>query len=225
MASDAAPRLRGLYAITPELRDTDELVARVEASLRGGARVVQYRAKALAAGAMLEQARRLAKACAARGVPLVVNDSIELALACGAAGVHLGRDDPDPAAARRAFPRGLVGISCYDDIGRARDAAAAGADYVAVGSLFASGTKPAAVRAGLDLIGRARAASHLPVVAIGGITADNAPLAIGAGADMVAVIAAVFEADDVERAARAIAELFGEPLPGAPDVRAQPRTV
>lgn len=217
--------LRGLYAVTPESADPEDLAARVEASLRGGARLVQYRAKGLGRDAALARARRLAAACAAHGVPLIVNDSVELALAAGAAGVHLGRDDASPAAARRAMPRGIIGVSCYDDPGRARQAALEGADYVAVGSVFASATKPGAVRAALELIARAREASGLPVAAIGGITAANAGQAIAAGADMVAVISAIFAAADVERAARDIARLFNDLPQGEQDVRAQPRTV
>ena len=208
MASDRRRLLRGLYAITPELDDADLLAERVAAALAGGAAAVQYRAKAIDPARALEQARRLAALCRGYRVPFIVNDSVELALACGADGVHVGRDDADPRAARAALPAGLVGVSCYADPARARAAAAAGADYVAVGSVFPSPTKPGAVRAPLDLVGRMRDDSGLPVVAIGGITAANAGAAIAAGADMVAVISAVFDAPDVTAAARAIARLF-----------------
>jgi len=215
-------RLRGLYAITPEEEDTEVLVGKVAASLDGGAAMVQYRAKALPEPARLAQAKGLAALCRARGVPLVVNDDVELALAAGADGVHLGRDDGDMLRARAAMRRGLVGISCYDQPERARIAARSGADYVAIGSVFASATKPAAVRAPLALIDEARRAGGLPVVAIGGITAANARLAVEAGADMVAVISAVFDAADIEGAARAIARAFE---PGDRNVRSQPRAV
>ena len=225
MRNDAARRLRGLYAVTPGMPDTDALVERVEACLRGGARLVQYRAKGAPRALALAQACRLVEACGRHGVPLIVNDSIELALAAGAAGVHVGRDDDSAADARKAFPRGLVGVSCYGDVERARAAGLARADYIGVGSMFPSPTKPGAVRAPLELIARAREASGLPVAAIGGITAHNAPDLIGAGADMVAVISAVFDAPDVERAARDIARLFNEGPHGAQDARAQPRVV
>jgi thiamine-phosphate pyrophosphorylase len=223
MASEPARLPRGLYAITPEMADTALLGTRVEACLAGGAALLQYRAKNASPALALEQARRLAGICRARGVPFVVNDSIDLALACGADGVHVGREDADARAARRALPHGIVGVSCYADAAGASAAAAAGADYVAIGSVFASPTKPAAVRAPLDLIGKARAASGLPVVAIGGITLANAPQAIAAGADMVAVISAVFDAPDIAAAARAFAHLYAEPLPGSRDARAQPQ--
>jgi thiamine-phosphate pyrophosphorylase len=216
MASKPGVRLlRGLYAITPELADTEVLVARVAASLDGGAAMLQYRAKGAPRDLALVQARRLAALCRERGVPFIVNDWLELALAVKADGVHLGRDDFDVGAARAALPHGIVGVSCYADARRARSAAAAGADYIAIGSVFASSTKPAAVRAPLERLAEAKAVSALPVVAIGGITADNARQAIDAGADMVAVIAAVFDAKDVRAASAAFARLFCDVPAGA----------
>jgi thiamine-phosphate pyrophosphorylase len=208
MASDRRRLLRGLYAITPEIHDTDLLAERVSAALAGGAAAVQYRAKSIEPALALAQARRLAALCREHRVPFIVNDSVELALASGADGVHVGRDDGDARAVRASFPSALLGVSCYADVARARAAAAAGADYVAVGSVFPSQTKPGAVRAPLDLIGRMRDDSGLPVVAIGGVTPANAGAAIAAGADMVAVISAVFDAPDVTSAARAFAQLF-----------------
>jgi thiamine-phosphate pyrophosphorylase len=117
-----------------------------------------------------------------------------------------------------------VGVSCYDELGRVRDATSAGADYVAIGSVFPSSTKPGAVHAPLALLATAKSMTPLPVVAIGGITAANAAQAIGAGADMVAVLSAVFGARDVETAARAIARLF-DATHGGNGVRTQPRSV
>ncbi|MGZ5031602.1 MAG: thiamine phosphate synthase [Usitatibacter sp.] len=207
--------MRGLYAITPELADTEALAAKVAASLAGGAAMLQYRAKGASQSLALAQARRLADLCRERGVPFIVNDRVDLALAVRADGVHLGRDDIDVAAARAAFPHGIVGVSCYADPQRARAAAAAGADYVAIGSVFASSTKPGAARAPLERLAEAKALSALPVVAIGGITADNAREAIDAGADMVAVIAAIFDAKDVRAASGAFARLFVDVSQGA----------
>src|SRR5207237_5533052 len=124
-------------AITPEMADGDRLAAAVAEALAGGAALVQYRAKTLAPAVALEQARRLAALCRAGGVPFIVNDSVELALACGADGVHVGRDDAGLASARAALPRGIVGVSCYANPSAARSAAEGGADYVAIGSVFA----------------------------------------------------------------------------------------
>ncbi|QJR13252.1 thiamine phosphate synthase [Usitatibacter palustris] len=211
-----APALRGLYAITPETPDTARLANLVDEALAGGATLVQYRAKSLAPGPALDQAHALRERCAGRGL-FIVNDSLELALAVNADGVHLGRDDGDVARTREALPGRLVGVSCYDDPERARAAALAGADYVAIGSCFGSSTKPQAVRAPLERIAQARDASGLPVVAIGGITLHNAPLAIAAGADMVAVISALFDAPDVRGMARDFAALFAHtPEPHGP---------
>jgi thiamine-phosphate pyrophosphorylase len=221
----AGAPLRGLYAITPEAKDTDWLVARVEQCLAGGAALVQYRAKKAASHVALEQARRLVALCHAARVPLIVNDSLELAIAAGADGVHLGRDDIDAASARAALPGGLIGVSCYDDPAAAARAARAGADYVAIGSVFASATKPGANRATLENLAAAKRISGLPVAAIGGITLGNATRALEAGADMLAVIAALFAAADVRAAARAFANLFEGEASGAHDVRAQPRAL
>jgi len=220
MASEARRRLRGLYAITPESADTEALAERVAACLDGGAALVQYRAKNAHAALAAKQARLLAALCRARSVPLIVNDSVELALAAGADGVHLGRDDVSVREARARLPGLLIGVSCYADEERLRCAAADGADYVAVGSVFASSTKPGATRAPLELLARARALSGLPVAAIGGITPQNAPQAVAAGADMLAVISALFDAPDIRAATRAFSELFGDT-----NVRAQQEAV
>jgi thiamine-phosphate pyrophosphorylase len=221
----AAATLRGLYAVTPEMADTGRLAARVAAAVAGGAALVQYRAKQASAARAREQAGALVEVCRAAGVPLIVNDSVELAIATGAHGVHLGRGDGDVRAARERMPRGIIGVSCYAEVERAAAAAAEGADYVAIGSVFASSTKPGAVHAPLGLLAAARSASLLPVVAIGGIDAGNAGQAIEAGADMVAVISALFDSHDTTAAARAIARLFDAPHTGNRDVRTQPQTL
>ncbi len=222
MASER--RLRGLYAVTPETEDTEDLVRRAEACLAGGAALLQYRAKGIAPTLALEQARRLRDACRATGALFIVNDSVDLALATGADGVHVGREDEDVRAARERLHGAILGVTCYDQLERARAARAAGADYVAVGSVFPSPTKPGAVLAPLKLIAQAREASGLPVCAIGGITLQNAPKVVTAGADMLAVISAVFDAPDVRSAAAAFAALYPQDK-DPKDVRAQPRTV
>ena len=202
-------RITGLYAVTPDLADTDELCNKVEQALRGGARALQYRNKTAADVLRLEQAAALQSLCSRYGVPLIINDHCALAQQVGAAGVHLGGEDGPLAAARhRIGPQTLLGASCYDRLPLAEAAVAAGADHVAFGSFFASAVKPGAVRPPLDLLTRARAVLKVPVIAIGGITADNAPSLIKAGADAVAVISAVFAAEDIEAAARRFQSLF-----------------
>ena len=203
--------LRGMYAVTPDLPDTTELLRRVGQALPGGVQLLQYRNKPAAAALRREQAGALLALCRAQGVPLVINDDLQLALEIGADGAHLGREDGDLATARAALgPGKLLGISCYDDIGRAREAKRVGADYVAFGSFFASPTKPAAVRAPLTLLGAAKAGLGLPVCAIGGITLQNAPQLIAAGADLLAVITDLFEAPDIRARAAAYTSLFSE---------------
>lgn len=216
--------LHGLYAITPQTADTESLVARTRLCLDGGARLVQYRAKTLDPALALEQARRLAAQCRAAGALFIVNDSVDLALAIGADGVHLGRDDADPRHARSILPRAVIGVSCYAEPERARAAAAAGADYVAIGSMFPSSTKRSAARAPVEAIRLARQAGGLPVAAIGGISPSNAAGIVQAGADMVAVISALYDAPDVRGAAHLISRLF-ETNEGHPDVRAQSSAV
>jgi thiamine-phosphate pyrophosphorylase len=206
MKQTPTPPLRGLYAISDGPRP--DLLDACAAALDGGAAVLQYRDKTADAARRLAEARALAALCAGRGVPLIVNDDVELALAAGAAGVHLGEHDPGLAEARaRLGARAIIGVSCYDSLERARHFAAAGADYLAFGAFFPSPTKPQARRATPHLLAEARALG-LPLVAIGGITADNAPGLIAAGADAVAVISALFGAADVRAAARRFAALF-----------------
>jgi len=194
----------GLYLVTPDWPDTDALVAAVAALLPSRPALVQYRNK-LASGALKrEQALRLLAVCRAAGVPLVINDDLVLALDIGADGAHLGRDDGDPALARQQLGAGrILGVSCYNEWPRAVAGAAAGVDYLAFGAMYPSPTKPAAARAPLDLLTRAKCEFGLPVAAIGGITLENAPPLINAGADLLAVISDVFSAPDP--AARAVA--------------------
>jgi thiamine-phosphate pyrophosphorylase len=200
---------RGLYAVTPDETDTEALVARVRAAIIGGAAAVQYRNKTATPQQRRIQASTLAEVCRAAQVPFVVNDDLAITLAVGADGVHLGREDGDlPDARVRLGAQRLLGVSCYADFGRAQAAAAAGADYVAFGAAFPSSTKPDAVRAPLALYTRAKQSLAIPVVAIGGITLENAPEVIAAGADAVAVISALFEAPDIAARARAFRRLF-----------------
>lgn len=209
-AKASSDQVRGLYAITPDESDTAGLVGKVRQALAGGARIVQYRNKAADGELRRSQGAALLELCRAERVPMIINDDVELALALGADGVHLGREDGDLAAARARLGAGrLLGASCYDRLDLAESARAAGADYVAFGSAFPSETKPGAPRAPLSLYLEARVRLGLPIVAIGGITRGNAGVLIAAGADAVAVISDLFVAPDIERRAREFASLFG----------------
>jgi len=201
--------IRGLYAVTPDLDDTGLLLARVEAVIAGGARLLQYRNKVAGPDLRLAQARALAALCRRCGVPLIVNDHLELALAVEADGLHIGGEDGSVADARRRLgPSRLLGVSCYRRIENALEAGRQGADHVAFGGFFPSRVKPGNTRAPLSLLGDAKRQQPLPVVAIGGITPENAPDLIAAGADSVAVITALFDAPDIEARARRFAALF-----------------
>lgn len=198
----------GVYALTPECADTPRLLHMVEAALKGGAAAVQYREKSGDVALRHEQASELLPLCRQYRVPLIINDDLRLADLTGADGVHLGREDAGLREARIILgPRRILGVSCYQSLDLARQAQADGADYVAFGSFYASPTKPQALRAPLALLLDA-AGLKLPVVAIGGITLDNAAELIEAGADSVAVISALFDAPDIEAAARALNRLF-----------------
>lgn len=205
-------RISGLYAVTPDGADTPALLAGVEAALSGGARLLQYRNKSADAALRLTQGRALLALCREYQVPLIVNDHLELALALDAQGLHVGGEDAPVAEARSRLGRDkILGVSCYGRIEDARAAAGAGATYVAFGGFFPSKVKPGAARTPVSLLGEARHAVKLPVVAIGGITLDNAPQLISAGADGVAVISALFEAADIRATAQRFANLFKQP--------------
>ena len=203
--------LAGLYAVTPDQADTARLVRGVEAALAGGARAIQYRNKVADPALAHAQAAAIARVAAAHGGLFIVNDDPALAAAVDADGVHLGEDDGAIAEAReRIGPERVIGVSCYNRFELAEAAVAAGADYVAFGSFYASNVKPGARRADISLLARAGSLG-VPVVAIGGITAQNAHELFAAGASAVAVISAVFdhaEPRDIERAARAIDAVF-----------------
>jgi thiamine-phosphate pyrophosphorylase len=199
----------GLYAITPETADTVQLLAQVEAALAGGVAAVQYRDKSGDVARRHEQASELVALCRRFGVPLIVNDDLRLADLADADGVHLGRDDGSVREARIILgKKKFIGASCYQNLELAQAAQAAGADYVAFGSFFASPTKPAAPRAGLDLLHAAAHAIQVPLVAIGGITLANAPALLDAGADSLAVLSALFDAADIRASAHALNQLF-----------------
>ncbi|BAU58428.1 thiamine phosphate synthase [Halorhodospira halochloris] len=194
--------ITGLYAVTSPRRDLYQASAR---ALRGGVSILQYRDKGGDTAQQLDEAGQLSELCEQSGALFIVNDDVELAAQVGAGGVHLGRDDGSLAAARSKLGQdAVIGVSCYNEIERVRHAAAAGADYVAVGSVFPSPTKPHAARASLEMLATARSTAQLPVVAIGGIGRDNIASVAAAGADAAALVSAIFAADDIESA---VAEL------------------
>lgn len=213
-SAEARLPLAGVYALTPDDNLLPRLMALVDSVLAGGVRWVQYRNKSASAALRREEASALLKLCQAHGAKLIINDDVWLAVEIGAHGAHVGRDDLPGGSletARDALgPHRILGVSCYDDLARAEVAVEAGADYIAFGSLFPSVTKPQASRASLDVIREAKRRFHVPIVGIGGITIQNAPQVIAAGADMIAVLSDLFDAMDIKKQAEAFQQLFEE---------------
>jgi len=204
-------RVHGLYAVTGDEPDSARLITLVRSALAGGARVLQYRNKIADSALRREQATALRALCRNYCAAFIVNDDLELGIAVNADGVHLGGDDGALAAAReRLGPDKLLGASCYSRIENAERAIAEGADHIAFGSFFVSTVKPGAVRSPLTLLTEAKRRFSVPVVAIGGITLENAPQLIAAGADSIAVISALFGAPDITHAAQEFNALFGD---------------
>lgn len=204
------PRIRGLYAITdPALLPCWRLPDGVRAALEGGVRWLQYRNKHDSTGEREQEARVLQLLCERAGAQLIINDDVELAARIGAAGVHVGQSDTAVRSAReRLGPGAIIGATCHADVDAARHALCDGADYVAFGRFYPSATKPDAPPCPLDVLRAARAALDAPVVAIGGITPENAPPLLAAGADALAVIHGLFAAPDIAARAAQYLALF-----------------
>ncbi len=201
--------IKGLYAITSDIADTVLLLQKVEAALQGGINMLQYRNKAASHKLQTQQARAILPLCKHYNVPLIINDSVKLCLTLDADGVHLGADDGNLSEVRaRVGNDKILGASCYNRFDLALQAEKQGASYVAFGACFASETKPNAPVAGLDLFVKAKNELNIPTVAIGGITLQNAPSVIHAGANAIAVINAIFNANDVKLSSQQFSLLF-----------------
>lgn len=202
------PASLGVYVVTSAAfgsgRD-HRLVAR--AAIEGGATMVQLRAPELGDDALLPLAAELASACRDANVLFIVNDRLDVALESGAAGVHLGQDDDPESARRRLGADRVLGVS-VGDVDEAAAAERAGADYLGV-TVWSTATKPEAVARGLDGLGEVVRSTALPVVGIGGISASNATLVLGAGAAGIAVISAVAAALDPVEAVRELVAIVG----------------
>ena len=177
--------------------------------MRGGVTILQYRNKSAGSALQLEQAAALRGLTHEFGIPFVVNDDANLACRVDADGVHLGASDTDVITARRTLGgHKMIGVSCYNHLSMAREAIAAGADYIAFGAFFPSAVKPDAAHADAELLQQARTEFDVPLVAIGGITALNGASLVDAGADALAVISALFDAADIRTAAQDFSKLF-----------------
>ena len=212
---------KGLYGITPEWEDKNRLLTAIEEACRGGMQILQWRQKNLSLSNALPLALKTKAICHQYACQFFVNDSVQLALACQADGIHIGREDGTVADLRKACAdQGqnlLIGVSCYNDIELAKEAINDGVDYLAFGALFSSSVKPDAVSAPLTLFAEIK--THMQelglsvdttpaLVGIGGIDQSNAASAIEAGADSLAVISGLFEADDIQATAQYLNNLF-----------------
>lgn len=203
------PAVAGLYAITPDLADTNELLRKVRLALQGGARVLQYRNKIASAARQLQQALALRQLTLEFDTTFIVNDDAALAAQVDADGMHLGGEDGSVAAARTLLGESkLIGVSCYNRAPLALAAVQQGANYVAFGAFFPSSVKPEAVKAEVSILRSARRELSVPIVAIGGITQQNGDALVEAGADALAVISALWDAPNIEQAAKEFSTLF-----------------
>ena len=201
--------IKGLYAVTPDVLEVDLLCEKVRLTLEGGASLVQYRNKFADKQLLLRQSTALLALCRSYGVPLIINDHLDLCAQIDADGLHIGAADCDLQAARRLLgPDKIIGASCYNWVDLAVQAQSAGASYVAFGACFTSETKPNAVHAPLTIFKEARQKVALPIVGIGGIHIDNAPQVIEAGADALAVITDIFFDDDIRHITQRYTQLF-----------------
>ncbi|MDD2686025.1 MAG: thiamine phosphate synthase [Gallionella sp.] len=202
-------KINGLYAVTPDESDTAILIRKVRRALQGGARVLQYRNKSADAALQLHQASALRDLTREFNTTFIVNDDAALASQVDADGVHLGGEDGSVGAARAMLGEAkLIGVSCYNRAPLALAAVQQGADYVAFGAFFPSSVKPEAVKAEVSMLRGARPEIHVPIVAIGGITQQNGAMLIEAGANSLAVISALWDAPDIEQAAKEFSTLF-----------------
>jgi len=201
---------QGVYAIigsTPNL--SLPLIEQCSAAIKGGAAIIQYREKDLSFASRCSAARSLRGLCFEANIPFIINDDVQLCLAIDADGVHLGQEDTPSLQAREILgPSRIIGITCHNSLKLAKQAEKEGADYVSFGAFFDSPTKPFARRAPLSLLREAKQQLCIPIIAIGGITIDNASILIEHGADIIAIANGIFGQSTIEQNARDFAKLF-----------------
>ena len=201
--------IKGLYAVTPDEKDLFTLSSKVEACIKGGARLIQYRSKTLSKTEQNKQAKEIKIVCDYYKVPLIINDDIELCRILDADGVHLGENDDSLEKARLVLgPSKIIGVSCYNSIDRVKKAVDKGATYIALGACFPTITKPNAPTAPLDLIALVLKEFKIPLVAIGGITLENVEFLTKEGVSCIALINSLFKENDIEGTARQFSSLM-----------------
>ena len=210
MQSSRSNHFSGIYAITDDtLLPGSKLIDACRVALDSGIALLQYRSKSGDDEQRQEDASRLSILCKRYNIPLLINDDVALCLAASADGVHLGKEDASVRSAReRLGENAIIGVTCHSSLEDALIAEAEGADYVAFGRFFPSHTKPGAAAAALTVLSEARRRLRIPIVAIGGINAQNGASVIEAGADMLAVIHSLFGHADVALQVRELNALF-----------------
>ncbi|MEK7845118.1 MAG: thiamine phosphate synthase [Pseudomonadota bacterium] len=203
--------ISGLYAITPDLENTNDLLNKVQQALEGRVQLIQYRNKLANKILRRKQAKLLLQLCREYGIPLIINDHLDLAIEIDADGLHVGQDDISVTKARNQFGQDkIIGASCYNNLNLAVQAEKEGADYVAFGAFFSSLTKPNTISVTMDLVDQAKKKISLPIVAIGGIKLANARTVIQGGCAAVAVCNDLFNTENIKTTATQYSQLFAE---------------
>lgn len=201
--------ISGLYAITPEILDTGALVDVTKQVLAGGVQLIQYRNKIAGHLLLREQAEQLLQHCRAYGIPLIINDHLDIAIELDADGLHVGQDDISVSTARHQLGRNkIIGVSCYNRLDLAIQAQEEGADYVAFGAFFTSLTKLNTFTAPINLLCQAKQKISVPIVCIGGIDLSNAMTLIEHGCDAIAVSNSLFQVKDIQSTTEQFSGLF-----------------
>ena len=201
--------IKGLYAITPDSADLNTLIQKTQLAIEGGAFMVQYRSKIHDRDVKMQQCAAILRLCREYDVPCIVNDDVEICRILKADGVHLGEKDDNIAEVRHILGEdAIIGSSCYDQLNRAKQAQKEGASYVAFGAVFPTPTKPNAPRTTLELLRKAKSEIQIPIVAIGGITMNNAHDVIETGIDAIAVITCLYESNSIKETAETFSQMF-----------------
>lgn len=203
--------LSGLYLVTPDWDDTEKMLTVTEHALKGGASVVQYRHKTASPEQRHVQAQALLALCRRYQKPLIINDHVDLCLAIDADGIHVGGTDATVAEVRAAVGAGrIVGASCYGDFSLAQRAYHQGASYVAFGGFYPSRVKKYAVSTPASIVTDAKRDIPVPNVVIGGMTVENSRVLVEQGANMVAAISSIYNAENPQAEAQAFVALFAQ---------------
>lgn len=201
-------RLSGIYAITDERLTPDStILAQVASALQGGASIIQFRDKSRSDADVKELCMALQRICKKFEALFVIDDRVDLACEIGADGLHIGKDDGSVALARERFVDGILGVSCYGSVAKAKEAQEAGADYVAFGSFFASPTKPHSGIVNMSVLTKAKEQLQVPICAIGGINHENISQIVAHEPDMIAVVSAVFDGDVLQNTKELVAKM------------------